>query len=104
MISKEIIYYGRADKLPEKESLRAGPVELVFESGDLRYLRLGSIEVIRRIYVAVRDRHWDTVPGKISRLRKKIGPDRFVISFKAVHHLREIHFEWVGKIMGKADG
>jgi hypothetical protein len=42
----------------ERRVLRAGPLTMIFESGDLRYLTLGGREVIRRIYAAVRDRNW----------------------------------------------
>ena len=34
--------------------LRAGPLSLVFDRGELRWLRLGGREVLRGIYVAVR--------------------------------------------------
>ena len=46
---------GRDEAPPEQHLLQAGPLTMVFESGDLRYLKLGGREVIRRIYAAVRD-------------------------------------------------
>src|SRR5262249_27380540 len=36
---------------PPTTPLRAGPLELLYEAGDLRYVRLGDREVVRRIYV-----------------------------------------------------
>jgi hypothetical protein len=51
-----VCYYGSPGPLPAPRPLRAGPLSLRYETGDLRYLRLGELEVIRRIYVAVRDR------------------------------------------------
>src|SRR5258708_2214068 len=42
------------------EFLRAGPVRLKFADGELRYLRVGDKEIIRRIYFAVRAGNWDT--------------------------------------------
>ena len=35
--------------------LRAGPLSVIFDAGDLRYIKLGEREVIRRIYAAVRN-------------------------------------------------
>ena len=49
--------------------LRAGPLALVLEGGDLRQISAGPHELVRRIYGAVRDRVWGTVPGVISQLR-----------------------------------
>ena len=53
------LYYGWDGPLPEKRELRAGPLTLLFEGGDLRYVRLGDHEVLRRVYVSVRDSNWD---------------------------------------------
>ena len=47
---------------PPQVRLRAGPLSLFYDNGDLRYIRLGEYEVIRRIYAAVRDRNWRTIP------------------------------------------
>ncbi len=65
--------------------LRAGPLSLVFEEGDLRYIRVGRIELIRRIYVMVRDQHWNTFPPRIIRLKTQLLDDRFEISYDAEH-------------------
>ena len=67
-LSPNIIYYGRADDLPRRIILSAGPLTAEFETGDLRYIRLGDREIIRRIYAAVRDRNWRTISGQISDL------------------------------------
>lgn len=60
---------GRNEPPPQQRPLRAGPLTMVFESGDLRYLKLGGREVIRRIYAAVRDQNWGTVLSEISDLK-----------------------------------
>jgi len=46
----------------DRVSLRAGPLTLEFDRGTLRWIRCGSLEVLRGIYVAVRDPQWTTVP------------------------------------------
>ena len=76
----------------------------LFEQGELRFVRLGDQEVVNRIYVAVRDRNWDTAPPLLSRLEKDIQEDSFRIAFDVDCRLREIDFAWKGRITGDARG
>ena len=96
--------HGSPDPLPARTPLRAGPFSMCFEAGDLRYIKLGEREVIRRIYAAVRDRNWGTVPGAISDLEQKIGRDNFYIRYGCEHRQNDIHFVWTAEIAGEADG
>ncbi len=89
-----------ADRVP----LRAGPLAMVFEGGDLRYIKLGEHEIIRRIYAAVRDRNWGTVPAEISDLQAAVLPDRFQITYTSAHRRDGIHFVWRAGITGSSDG
>src|SRR5258706_6401137 len=84
--------------------LRAGPLRAVFDRGELRWICLGSREVLRGIYVALRAPGWVTVPKDLSSLRVEAGPDRFRIRFTAVHRREGTHFEWQGSIDGEPDG
>src|SRR4051794_34223481 len=95
---------GRTDPPPELRTLRAGPLSAVFDSGDLRYLRLGARELIRRIYVAVRDRNWGTVPARLSDLTIDEQPDRFLIRYVAEHAEGLVDFVWKATIEGRPDG
>ena len=95
---------GRTDPPPEARTLRAGPLSVVFESGDLRYLRLGDREVIRRIYVAVRDRNWGTVPARLADVTIDEQPDRFLIRYVAEHAEGPVDFVWRATIEGRPDG
>ena len=61
MLPKNVLTYGRGAPLPERTPLRAGPLTLFYEAGDLRYVKPGDREILRRVYVAVRDRNWGTV-------------------------------------------
>ncbi|MFB3920904.1 MAG: hypothetical protein ACE145_04235 [Terriglobia bacterium] len=103
-LPKRVIYYGVDEPLPEQVPLRAGPLTLAYEAGGLRYIRLGQREILRRIYVAVRDRNWGTVPPRISNLRKETTRDSFRISYEVTHRQGEIDFFWKGNIAGKEDG
>ena len=51
-LSKNVQYYGKDEPLPEQINLKAGPLNLFYEAGDLRYIKYGDKEIIRRIYVA----------------------------------------------------
>ena len=84
--------------------VRAGPLRAVFDRGELRWIRLGSREVLRGIYVALRAPGWVTVPKELSNLRVEAGPDRFRIRFTAVHRREGTHFEWQGSIDGEPPG
>ncbi|HMO66593.1 MAG TPA: hypothetical protein PKE47_15455, partial [Verrucomicrobiota bacterium] len=84
--------------------LRAGPLRVHFGEGDLRHLRLEGREVIRRIYGAVRDRNWDTVPGVLSAPRIEDGGGSFRVTFSSEHRLREVHFVWQAEITGRTEG
>jgi len=63
------LLHGSAAPLPDLQTLRAGPVTMLLDGVDLRYLRLGDTELVRRVYVAVRDVDWDTVPATVSGLQ-----------------------------------
>ncbi len=99
-----VIQYGQDEPLPDQEALRAGPLTLLFEEGDLRYIRLGDREVLRRIYVAVRDQKWGTVPGRISNLRINRDQEAFDITFDCEHRQGDIDFWWRGTVHGDKQG
>lgn len=102
--SLNMLYYGQHTELPERASLRAGPVSLIFENGAIRYIRLGDREVLRGVYVAVRDYNWDTIPPRLSNLRIESTGDSFRISFDSESRQGEIDFVWRGAIIGESDG
>ncbi|HZQ10496.1 MAG TPA: hypothetical protein VFD70_28210 [Anaerolineae bacterium] len=103
-VSKSILYYGTEEPLTEWRELRAGPLTLTLEASDLRYIRLGDVEVLRRVYVALRDVNWNTIPATFSNWQLDIRPDSFEIAFDAEHVTDEIDFFWRGTIRGERDG
>lgn len=104
MLPRNVWYYGKDEPLPQQRELRAGPLSLIYEGGDLRYIRLGDREVLRRVYVAVRDRNWGTVPPRLSNVQMEIGEDSFRIAYDVEHRQGDIDFFWKGTITGGADG
>jgi hypothetical protein len=99
-----VLYYGKEEALPERTPLRAGPLSLTFEAGDLRYVRLGDVEILRRVYVAVRDRDWNTIAPRISNLRIEASSAAFRITFDCRNQEGAIDFAWKGTISGDERG
>jgi hypothetical protein len=73
-----------------------------FCNGELRYLRVGELEVVRRVHVAVRDTGWGTVPPVISGVRLDCGGQGFQAEYHARHSQGDIDFRWTGRIEGLA--
>ena len=103
-LSPPVSYYGKDTPLPEHKELRAGPLSLMFEDGDLRYVRFGNQEIIRRVYVAIRDHNWDTILPKLSNLQIDIADEKFKITYDVENKQDNIHFFWQGTIIGEEDG
>ena len=104
MLTLNQLRYGKSEPLPQPTPLRAGPLSLLYEDGDLRSIKQGSQELVRRIYAAVRDRNWDTLLTQISNVRMDIGSNCFSITYEAVNQNDEIRFIWQGFLQGKPDG
>ena len=104
-LPKKVQYYGKDEPLPELIDLQAGPLNLFYESGDLRYIKFGNQEIIRRVYVAVRDHNWDTVTPVLSNVQTDIADDSFRITYSVKKTPRATSiFFWQGIIIGKANG
>lgn len=103
-LPKRMLYYGDDEPVPEQTALRAGPLSLVYEQGDLRSIRIGGREILRRIYVAIRDCNWGTVPAHLSNVQKEVSGEAFRISYEAENKQRGIDFFWKGTITGDPAG
>jgi hypothetical protein len=98
------MHYGSTEPPPTAIPLRAGPLTLMYEQGDLRYIRLGTREIIRRIYMAVRDHNWGTVMPVLRDVQMRIEADSFAITYQAHNQQGNIDFSWEGSIQGTAEG
>jgi hypothetical protein len=104
MLPKNVLYYGKDEPVPEQLALRAGPLSLIYEEGDLRYVKLDDKEILRRVYVAIRDRNWGTVLPVISNVQMDITDDSFRISYDVENKEGDIDFFWKGTITGDDQG
>jgi hypothetical protein len=104
MMEERVLLYGKNEPLPERVPLRAGPLTMLYENGDLRYIRYGAAEVVRRIYAAARDRAWGTAPNTLSDVRMDLREESFEITYTCENQLNDIDFVWQGHITGASDG
>jgi hypothetical protein len=98
------VWHGTSDPPTELQELRAGAVKALLDGVDLRYVRLGRLELVRRLYVAVRDRNWNTIPGEIEALEVEALDDSFAVRFRVHHVSHDIDFSWKGEITGEPSG
>ncbi len=98
------LWYGRDEPPRQKRILTAGPIAVQLDGSDLRYVRLGELEVARRLYVGVRDLNWNTIAGELTNMHIEQGSDSFKVQFEANHRQKDIDFSWKGTMVGSADG
>jgi D-apionolactonase len=101
---RELLLTARRVAPMEPVPLRAGPSSALFVDGDLRTIRYNGVEVVRRIYAAVRDLDWNTLPGKMSNLDIVSDANSFDIRFSQRHVMGDVDFEWSALITGDDHG
>ncbi|MCC7370324.1 MAG: hypothetical protein IT306_18005 [Chloroflexi bacterium] len=102
--SRWALLHGAPEPPPDRIPLRAGPLSMILEGGDLRYVRYGDVEVLRRVYVAVRDRNWRTPPMTVSDLQVQQTERAFTVAYVGQFREREIDFLARVRILGSEDG
>jgi hypothetical protein len=105
-MSKFVKYYGVDVTPTEPMNLKAGPVSMLFEPelGFLRTIKVMGREVLRGIYVGVRDHNWGTVAPKLDHLNLDASDDGFVLTFDVSCVQGDIDFFWRGRIVGDSSG
>ena len=103
---------GKAEAMSEQpeaqagqaEELTAGPIHLKFCDGEIRYLYVGEREIARRVYFAVRDKNWQTVMPKFSKITLHKQANAFTVDLQADCVTDKADYHWKGQIQGTADG
>ncbi|MFZ4508162.1 MAG: hypothetical protein ACOYON_10765 [Fimbriimonas sp.] len=67
----------------------------------IRRISAGKVELIRSIYVALRDQNWGTIPGKITNFQHQMSPDGFVLKFHVHHFHEDIDFHWEAEVVAQ---
>ncbi|MGH2377300.1 MAG: hypothetical protein ACRDGT_02355 [Candidatus Limnocylindria bacterium] len=104
--SLRVLRYGRDGPPQTFTALRAGPLTLIFDpqAGDLRHIRLGEREVLRRVHVAVRGEGFRTIPGRVTDVDVTRRAGGFAISLGCEHRDGELDFRWRGRLSGDERG
>lgn len=102
--SRHQIWYGRDQPPAEPRLVRAGELLLELHGPDIRYARTSANEVVRRLYMAVRDLNWNTLPVSLDEARIDEGDGEFQVGFSARNLEGDIDFSWRGTIEGSRDG
>jgi hypothetical protein len=91
-------------------SLSAGPIRCKLVDGELRYLKIGDTEIVRRVFFAVRTKTWDTLTPRISVSSIKTRPGSFELAFEAecersaAGYDSDGAYSWAAKVVGTNDG
>jgi len=85
-------------------SLRAGHLRMLLVDGDLRYVETSGTEVVRRVYVGVRDLDWNTLPGEIRDLEIQDRESSFKVTFSCHHRFGVLDYRWLATITGDESG
>ena len=93
-LSRADLLSGGPAYLPEATHLQAGPLSMVLEQGELRAVRLGDLEIIRRIYVTLRGPDWRTFAARLSDLRVQADADAFQVAYRLDHGPAGVAFAW----------
>ncbi len=103
-LSRYELWYGRAQEPVARERLAAGDLTVELEGAEIRSVRLGDLELLRNVYMALRDEEWGTVEGILSGYEISRGDDEFSVSFEMTHRQPPVSFTWTGRIEGDRSG
>jgi hypothetical protein len=102
--SRAIILTGTEQPDVLGRTLTAGPLSVELDNGQLRYLKLDGIEVLRAVAFLVRDENWGTYVPRISNLKVEQRADGFSVSYRAVCSKGSQEIAYEASIEGRADG
>lgn len=101
---QRIAYYGVPEPQAVAKTMRAGPWTLAYHHADLRYIRYGDQEVVRRVYFAVRDTQWGTAPNRIDSQVIESGGGAFMIRLTGSSEQGDVGLAWQMVILGTREG
>jgi len=106
LVDEEILYYG-ARKMAQKVSeFSLGPLVFFFREGEILYLSYRGVELVRRIYFAVRGPNWETAPNCITSVTtaQDAREGSLQIDFSAQSAEGDIDVAWRGQVLAGSRG
>jgi hypothetical protein len=103
-LSRWQLLHGSEEPVENPFNVHAGLLSASIVGPDLRYVRLGKTELVQRVYMAVRDTQWNTIPASYTNFKHRINENSFEVTFQASHQYQSIDFTWQGTIVGDPDG
>jgi D-apionolactonase len=84
--------------------LTAGPLSAEFDNGNLRYIKMSGVEVLRAMAFLVRDENWGTYTPALSNLKIDQRKDGFTVSYQATCSRLGQQIDYAATIEGKSNG
>jgi hypothetical protein len=84
--------------------LTAGPLSAELDNGNLRYLKVAGVEVLRALAYLVRDENWGTYIPTLSGLKIDQRADSFSVSYSATCRRGDMEIAYDARINGRPDG
>src|SRR5690554_688976 len=78
--------------------LNVGQVQACLEEGGLRGITYNGVEIVRGVYMAVRDHDWGTVAPRFQAVHIDENAEGVTVTINCEHIDRLIAFEWKGSI------
>jgi D-apionolactonase len=84
--------------------LKAGVFSVGYRNGFIRHIHYGEVEVVRSIYMALRDQNWFTYEHTIENEIIQEHDDHFEIQYDCFYELNSTRiFQWHVQILGTSD-
>ncbi|MBZ9935601.1 hypothetical protein LB518_04815 [Mesorhizobium sp. BR1-1-16] len=96
--------FGTEEPVVAPRILVAGALSAELDTGNLRHIRFGGVEIIRAISFIVRDRNWGTYNPVIENLQVDERADGFTVSYEARAGDDRQAFRYSARIEADADG
>ncbi len=104
MTSRLVKLFGTDEPPMETRLLRAGPLSVELDVGNLRYIRYDGHEAIRAVSYVVRDQYWGTFNAEIENLEIEETAEGFTVTYDAECKDETQTFRYAARITGSADG
>jgi len=102
--SRAIKLFGTEQPDVVGRSLSAGPLSVELDNGNLRYLKVGGVEVLRALAFLVRDENWGTTIPTLSNLVVDQRADGFSVTYRATCKRGAQELTYDARIDGGPDG